>query len=150
MLKAGTWLQRRCNKRSVQGATSWWPLARQGRKQMDDTRFLIAEMAAKCQFVIRGSNEEERNLPKALHPKHLLWMCEQIRKHAQGSPLTRLHRWIGFVQAGILANRMLDLEQIKAMFDEVKKSHTVTSEDQDLIDHLDVGSSFKMDLGGQG
>jgi hypothetical protein len=117
---------------------------------MDDTRSLIAEMAAKCQFVLRGSNEEERNLPKTLHPKHLLWMCEQIRKHAQMSPVTRLHRWIGFVQAGILANRMLDLEQIKAMFDEVKKSHTVTSEDRDLVDHLDVDSSFKLDLGGQG
>ena len=45
---------------------------------------------------------------------------------------------------------MLDLEQIKAMFDEVKKSRTVTSEDQDLIDHLDVDSAFKLDLGGQG
>ena len=117
---------------------------------MDDTRSLIADMATKCQSVIRGSNEEETGLPRALHPKHLLWMCEQIRKHAQGSPVTRLHRWIGFVQAGILANRMLDLEQIKAMHDEVHKSHSVSSEDQDLIDHLDVDSSFKLDLGGQG
>jgi hypothetical protein len=64
--------------------------------------------------------------------------------------MTRLHRWIGFVQAGILANRMLDIEQIKAMFDEVKKTHSVSSEDQDLIDHLDVDSSFKFDIGGQG
>ena len=117
---------------------------------MDDTRSLIADMATKCQGVIRGSNEEETGLPKALHPKHLLWMCEQIHKHAQGSPVTRLHRWIGFVQAGILANRMLDLEQIKAMHDEVHKSHSVSSEDQDLVDHLDVDSSFKLDLGGQG
>jgi hypothetical protein len=117
---------------------------------MDDTRSLIADMAAKCQFVIRGSNEEEEKLPKALHPKHLLWMCEQIRRRAHASPVTRLHRWIGFVQAGILANRMLDLEQIRAMFDEVKKSHSLSSEDRDLIDHLDVDSSFRFDIGGQG
>jgi hypothetical protein len=117
---------------------------------MDETRFLIADMAAKCQFVIRGSNEEENSLPRALHPRHLLWMCEQIRKHAQDAPVTRLQRWLGFIQAGILANRMLDLLQIKAMFDEVKQSHSVSSEDQDLIDHLDVDSSFKLDLGGQG
>lgn len=117
---------------------------------MEDTRLLIAEMAAKCQVVIRGSNEEEGSLPKALHPKHLLWMCEQIRKHAQGSPETRLQRWIGFVQAGILANRMLDLEQIKAMHDEVYKSQGVSSEDRDLIDHLDVKNSFEFDIGGQG
>jgi hypothetical protein len=117
---------------------------------MEDTRFLVAAMAAKCREAIRGSNEEESSLPKALHPKHLLWMCDQIQKHAQRSPVIRLHRWIGFVQAGILANRMLDLDQIKAMFDEVKKSHSVGSEDQDLIDHLDVYSSFKLDLGDQG
>ena len=45
---------------------------------------------------------------------------------------------------------MLDLEQIKAMFEEAKKLHKVSSADQDLIDHLDVDSSFKLDLGGQG
>jgi len=117
---------------------------------MEDTRFLVAAMAAKCRDAIRGSTEEERGLPKALHPKHLLWMCDQIQKHAQRSPVTRLHRWIGFVQAAILANRMLDLAQIKAMFDEVKKSHGVSKDDQDLLDHLDVSSSFKLDLGGQG
>jgi hypothetical protein len=117
---------------------------------MEDTRFLIAAMAAKCRDAIRGSNEEENSLPKALHAKHLRWMCDQIQKHAQGSPVTRLHRWIGFVQAGILANRMLDLEQIKAMYDEVKKSHEVSSGDRDLTDHLDLNSSFKLDLGGQG
>ena len=77
-------------------------------------------------------------------------MCDQIQKHAQASPVTRLHRWIGFVLAGILANRMLDLEQIKAMFDEVSRTHNVMAEDQDLIDHLDVNSSFEIDLGGQG
>jgi hypothetical protein len=117
---------------------------------MEDTRVLVAAMAAKCRDVIRGSNEEEQGLPKALHSKHLLWMCDQIQKHAQGSPVTRLHRWIGFVQAGILANRMLDLAQLKAMFDDARKAHSVSSEDQDLIDHLDVSSSFELDLGGQG
>jgi len=119
-------------------------------KQMEDTRILIAAMAAKCQDVIRKSRADERNLPMSLRRRHLLWMCDQIQMHAQGSPATRLHRWIGFVQAGILANRMLDLEQIKAMFEEAKKLHNVTSEDQDLIDHLDVENSFKLELGGQG
>ena len=44
----------------------------------------------------------------------------------------------------------LDLEQIKAMYDEVTKAHHLSSEDQDLVDHLDVQSSFKLDLGGEG
>jgi hypothetical protein len=117
---------------------------------MEDTRFLVAAMAGKCRDVIRGSNEEEKSLPKALHPKHVLWMCDQIQKHVQEWPVTKLHRWIGFVQSAILANQMLTLEQIKGMFNEVKQSHGVSSEDQDLMDHLDVSSSFKLDLGGQG
>ena len=117
---------------------------------MEDSRVLLAAMAAKCRDVIRGSNEQEMGLPKALHPKHLLWMCDQVQAHAQISPMTKLHRWIGFIQAAILANRMLDLEQIRAMFDEVKKSHRLSGDDQDLVDHLDVDSSFKLDLGGQG
>ena len=89
-------------------------------------------------------------MPTALHPKHLLWMCEQIQSHAQRSPVTKLHRWLGFVQAGILANRMLDLDQTKAMFDAVKQSHRISCDDQNLIDHLDVDSAFVLDLGGQG
>ena len=89
-------------------------------------------------------------LAKALDPKHLLWMCDQIQQHAQTLPVTKMHRWIGFVQAAILANRMLDLEQIRAMFDEVRKDHRVSGDDQDLMDHLDVESSFKLELGGQG
>jgi len=117
---------------------------------MDDTRLLIAAMAARCHDVIRASNEEEKNLPVALHPRHLLWMCSQIQEHAQNSSLLKLHRWIGFVQAGILANRMLDLEQTKAMFDAAKQMQRATTEEQDLVDHLNVHSSFEFDLGGQG
>jgi hypothetical protein len=61
-----------------------------------------------------------------------------------------LHRWIGFVQAGILTNRILDLDAIKAMFDEVKRSTAAIAEDVDLIDHLDVEHTFSLDIGGQG
>jgi hypothetical protein len=117
---------------------------------MEETRVIVAAMAAKCRDIVRRSNEVEESLPKALHPKHLLWMCDQIQKHSQEWPVTRLHRWIGFVQAAILANRMLNLEETRAMFDELTKSHDACSKDQDLIDHLDVDSSFKLDLGGQG
>ena len=78
-------------------------------------------------------------------------MCDQIEKHAEGGPATKLHRWIGFVQAAMLANRMLDLDGLKAMFDKAKAAHEGTSEDsEDLIDHLDPTSSFEFDIGGQG
>jgi hypothetical protein len=46
---------------------------------------------------------------------------------------------------------MLDLDGLKAMFDQAKAAHGETSEDlEDLIDHLDPTSSFEFDIGGQG
>ena len=72
----------------------------------------------------------------------------QIEKHAEVGPATKLHRWIGFVQAAMLANRMLDLDVLKAMFDDAKRAHGETNED--LADHLDPTSSFEFDIGGEG
>jgi len=117
---------------------------------MNDSRTLLATMAAKCRDVIRGSNEEASDLPLALHPQHILWMCDQIESNPQEWPVAKLHRWIGFIQAAILANRMLDIEQIREMFDTVAKTHGATTGEQDLIDHLDVENSFQLDVGGQG
>lgn len=117
---------------------------------MVDARLLVAAMAAQCRNVIHEAHGEEASLPKELHSKHLLWMCDQITEHSQEWPATRLHRWLGFVQCALLAHRMLNLEQVKRMFDEVKKSHGFSSEDHDLVDHLDPSSSFHLDIGGQG
>src|SRR5688572_30375003 len=111
-----------------------------------DSRLLVTGMAAKCQETLRGSNEQVNSLPNSLHPKHLLWMCDQITQHSQEWSVTRLHRWIGFIQGGILANRMLDLEQVKGMFGEVRKSLGVSGDDDDLVDHLDPGSSFTLEI----
>ena len=118
---------------------------------MDNTSLLVVAMAAKCRSLIQEWDKPVPDLPKALQPKHLLWMCDQIEKHAEGGPATKLHRWIGFVQAAMLANRMLDLDGLKAMFDQAKAAHGDTSEDlENLIDHLDPKSFFKFDIGGQG
>ena len=51
----------------------------------------------------------------------------------------------------MLANRMLDLDELKAMFDEAKRAHGEASDDlEDLFDHLDPTNSFELDIGGQG
>jgi hypothetical protein len=121
---------------------------------MDNTSLLVVAMAEKCRSLIREWDKTAPPAPghpKALQPKHLLWMCDQIEKHAEGGPATKLHRWLGFVQAGMLANRMLDLDGLKAMFDEAKRAHGQSSDDSaDLTDHLDPTSSFEFDIGGQG
>jgi hypothetical protein len=116
---------------------------------MQDPGASIAAMAEKCRSLIERHNTTEKDLPRALLPIHLLWMCDRIEKHAGEWPDTKLHRWIGFVQCAMMANGILDLAGTKKMFDSVKNEY-LTREDQDLTDHLDPDSSFGIDIGGQG
>lgn len=118
---------------------------------MDNTSNLVAAMAERCRELICESEPVDTGLPQAVQRKHLLWMCDQIEKHAEGGNANKLHRWIGFVQGAMLANRMLDLDELRAMFDEAQAAHAVASEAmEDLTDHLDPTSSFEFDIGGEG
>lgn len=118
---------------------------------MDSDSKLIVAMAESCRRLIQKSNDGESRLPTALRKKHLLWMCDKIEEHAEVGPTSKLHRWIGFVQAAMLANRMLALDELKTMFNEAKRAHTEAGDDlDDLLDHLDPTNSFELDIGGQG
>lgn len=108
-------------------------------------------MAERCLNIIQDKTEDTRfALPATLRPDHLRGMCERIIAHAEDWPTTKSHRWIGFVQAGMIANLMLDLEGAKAMFSQVKEQYGSTAKDRDLLDHLDPMTSFEMEIGGQG
>lgn len=115
---------------------------------MDSQAILVTAMAEQCRNRIQVGGHEATSLPKTLRPAHLSWMCRQIEKNAEHWPLTKLHRWLGFVECGMLANRIADLDEVREMFDNVKVAFGQPSED--LIDHLNVDSSFELDLGGQG
>jgi len=115
---------------------------------MADSVVLIAAMAERCRDMILRSDEPGLDLPTSLQPKHLHWMCREIVQHARDWPATRLHRWIGFVQGAMIANRMIDLDRAKAMFDEVKTAYG--ENDEDLLDHLNPDDFFEFDIGGQG
>jgi hypothetical protein len=118
---------------------------------VDQANLLVVAMAERCLKIIQDKLEDVRSgLPEPLRPKHLRWMCSLIVEHAEDWPAINLHRWIGFIQAGMIANLMLDLDGAKAMFNKIKEEYGSIAKDQDLIDHLDPQSSFKMDLGGQG
>ena len=117
---------------------------------MDNGSLLVVGMAEQCKALIHNSEQIDLDLPRAIHPQHLMWMCERILEHAEEWPRTKLHRWIGFIQCGMMANQMLHFRELQAMFDEVKKEYGVNSADDDLIDHLNSESSFKLDIGGQG
>ena len=114
---------------------------------MCNASLLAVSMAEKCRRLIPEWDTPDLSLPKALQPRHLLWMCDKIEEHAEDGPATKLHRWIGFVQCAMLAHRMLDLDGAIAMFNEAKVAYGETSED--LLDHLDPTSSFELDIGGE-
>ena len=117
---------------------------------MSDSRLLIAAMARECRALIHGTGGTGHGLPGELRPEHLLGMCQRIERHAKDWPETKLHRWIGFVQCGMMANGMLDIVGIKKMFDGIKKIRAVSGIDEELIDHLDPDNSFELDIGGEG
>jgi hypothetical protein len=117
---------------------------------MEPAAALIVAMADRCRRMIQPAQASDVDRPAGLQPRHLLWMCDQIAEHAIDWPATKLHRWIGFVQGAMLANRTLDVHAAKAMYDEAKSQYGEIPEDKDLVDHLDPASSFRMDLGGQG
>ena len=118
---------------------------------MENASLLIVAMAEKCKRMLKEWDEYDSRLPKALQQEHLVWMCNKIEEHSETGPATKLHRWIGFVQGAMLAHQILDLDELKAMFDEAKRDHEEASDDlENLLDHLDPTSSFEFDIGGQG
>jgi hypothetical protein len=118
---------------------------------VEQANLLVRAMAEKCLRIIQDKPADVRfGLPESLRPNHLRRMCNQIVEHTEDWPATKLHRWIGFVQAGMVANLMLDLDGAKAMFNNVKEQYGSTTNDQDLVDHLDPTTSFEMEIGGQG
>lgn len=115
---------------------------------MTDDELLITAMADMCLETIVAWDEPGREQPPSLQPKHLEWMCREISRHAGDWPTSKVHRWIGFVQGAMIANRMLELEGAKRMFDDAKRAFGEM--DQDLLDHLDPTSLFELDIGGAG
>jgi len=113
----------------------------------DDVLLLVA-MADRCRDIISTKRQSEVTQPPSLQPEHLLWMCRQVVAHRNDWRATKVHRWIGFVQAALIAGGMLDLHEAKAMFDQAKIAYGVP--DDDLLDHLDPSSPFRLELGGQG
>ena len=115
---------------------------------MSDDVLLLVAMADRCGEVISTKGRADATQPASLQPEHLLWMCRQMVKYRNDWPATKVHRWIGFVQAALIAGHMLELHEVKAMFDRAKNEYGAP--DEDLLDHLDPHSAFRLELGGEG
>lgn len=124
-------------------------MASNQRLMMNNKRLMVVAMAEECRRVIQWSDEANCLLPSSLHPTHLVWMCDRIEQHVEDWPATRLHRWIGFVQSGMMANRMLDLKSAKSMFDPATKAHANGHDHKELADHLDSESSIRRERNGE-
>ena len=116
---------------------------------MDNASRIVAAMAEECRALIEESKHSDSSLPKTLQAEHLLWMSRQISEQADEWPVTKLHRWIGYIQCGMVANRLLDFDGAKAMFKRVRKASDGSDIDQDLIDHLDPEHTFRLEIGGE-
>ena len=71
---------------------------------MSDSTALIAAMANQCREMILAWDQPSLDMHTSLQPKHLQWMCHEIVHHAGDWPVTKLHRWLGFVQGAMIAN----------------------------------------------
>jgi hypothetical protein len=109
---------------------------------------LIGAMAQECRERIRAGEKKDTKLPKQLRPPHLLWMCDRIEKEAEQWPISKLHRWIGFIQCAMMANGLIDFASAKDMFQQAKNAYADNNED--LTDHLDITNSYRLDIGGEG
>lgn len=121
---------------------------------MNNASLLLIAMAEQCRTLLQSSAHDFQEpqhtpLPTRLGVRHLLLMCDQIEKNAEEWPETKQHRWIGFIQAGLMANRIIDMQGLREMFNDAKNAYGSGNEDIDLIDHLDPESDFKMDIGGE-
>ena len=115
---------------------------------MQDTHLMTA-MIEKCRRIILDQDQHAfENQPEPLRKAHLIRMCDRMIDHVDDWPGVKLNRWIGFIQCALIANRSLDLEQAKQMFNRAKKTSGDSA--QDLLDHLDPNSPFEFDLGGEG
>lgn len=117
---------------------------------MDNATLLIVAMVEQCRTLIERSNSTVRELPACVDTSHLLIMCNEIERNAEIWPSTKLHRWIGYIQCGMLANRILDIGAAKSMFDAAKRAYGSDQADQDLVDHLNPNNSFRLEIGGEG
>lgn len=115
---------------------------------MTDNIPLIAAMAEQCRDMIAAWDRPGTEQPLSLQSKHLKWMCEQILLHSDDWHETRSHRWLGFIQGAMIANRIITLEGAKTMFDKAKNAYGEAG--TDLLDHLNPDKFFELDIGGQG
>ena len=111
------------------------------------SHLLAVEIARHCEEIIL---EFKATLgPGLLRTRHLLEMCEKIEKNADDWPVTKLHRWIGFIQGCLVMAGLTTIEKESQFVRETKQKITETV-DEELKDHHDSDNHFELELGESG
>lgn len=119
---------------------------------MADNVPMIVAMAERCEALLLNRSaariEGAPDQPEHLRARHLVWMCREIARHSGEWSEAKVQRWLGFVQGAMIATDVIGLRDAKTMFEAERSEHG--KPDQDLLDHLDPGHAFEIELGGQG
>lgn len=115
---------------------------------------LAVEIARHCEKIISDSNKVNKTGmqydydPPDERPRadHLLKMCEKIENHADEWPVTKLHRWVGFIQGSMVMAGLTTMEKESQFIRDLKMNLRETV-DIELKDHRDPESEFELDLG---
>lgn len=104
-------------------------------------------VASRLQMAIPESTSSQQNLPQSLRPGQPAWTGNDIEQRADDWP-ARKSRWIRFIHSAMIANQEIKPWGAKAM--SVKATGTHSEIDEDLLDHLDSGNPFELEIGGEG
>lgn len=69
-----------------------------------------------------GESDKDEDYTTGVAPRYLVWMCDQIIENAASWPVTKLHRWVGYVQGSLVAHGLSNLETEKSIVREAKKT----------------------------
>ena len=119
------------------------------------TAFFCALLSVSCSMIVPPANEcspRTRTQPPVhvLAPgreAHEVVICVKTASVFSDVIRGAASDQLSSVQGAILAHRLLDFDELKAMLDEAKLAHAETGED--LPNRLDPTNSFEFDTGGQ-
>lgn len=93
----------------------------------------------------------ELDVDDSTQPERLLEMLEKLvhKAHQEEWPDTKLHRWLGWVMGCMACHNIASLERQKEIVAHAKL-HFGEKDDDELTEHHNPDSTFRLDIGGEG
>ncbi len=93
----------------------------------------------------------ELDVDASTHPDRLLEMLEKLvrKAHQDEWPVAKLHRWLGWVMGCMACHSIAGHERLKEIVSHAKL-HFGEKDDDELRDHHNPDSTFRLDIGGEG